>query len=621
MADIQVGVTEEAPINPILAQVEKINKAKTSPQTTPVKTDVPEKGVTESTSTKTITKTSGVTVIDDPKAVTFGSAIDAINAGVQQAAVISAEAIKSQQAVGDISTEAAKVVTNAAANTQVIDLTRRNAELEAQLDTSEVFKAAGGADRLVKLAEGRRKAVDDQLAKQEAIRENVDVDFTSDPLQWLQNKFTIGALGEEERVATATVKFYDTAISNVTALANNADVAITNTAVTMNKATIAAQQELIAQQASLKAAEFKMNAEEANAEKLAIMMSFSDKQMSAQVDKYKLGLMARSEEQQQQDRELRRKALEKDTKFDDTLVAGTIAGRIKIGVPVYEGSEPTLIEKQKQEILTSHKLGGTQRDTINSEYELGVGAVSPTPFQTASAITLSDPTKFTDKSNKSLTALSDSINTVQAASTGPQTGGFKLTAENYPNLVNSQVKADFEGYEAEIKTGDETNPNKAAPLAILMGMESTRNLPLVTNVLAPLITEDTVDVDTEKVIEMAFQAVKRRNNPEGTISFEEAVNGISMIYGAAITHNNTSQNRETLGLPLQQAYNAKMTLANLNAPDFLGTKGLMVSGVSFREETDLTDSTEVRALGVKMLSGIGGEKLIGFKDIARTQEK
>jgi len=47
MADIQPKASDETPINPILAQVERINKANTPPQTTPVQTDVPEEGVTE----------------------------------------------------------------------------------------------------------------------------------------------------------------------------------------------------------------------------------------------------------------------------------------------------------------------------------------------------------------------------------------------------------------------------------------------------------------------------------------------------------------------------------------------------------------------------------------------
>lgn len=565
--------------NPVLAQAEK------GQQAIQIKT-VP--GETVTSSSKTSSRVTTVAPIASPVGETLDSALSAINAGIAEMAKFTSQAIDIEKSAASVAEAAATAVANVAGADQTITAASNAAELKKQLDVKAVYDAMGGTAELVKLAEGLRVAQTDQLAKQEAVRANVDVDFTENPTQWLVNKLTVGALDEEASVASATVRKYQNAIANITSLASSTDQAITAAKVTVTEATLAAEQEKIAQVATINAAQYRLHAAKSNANEVALAMSASKDQVNSIVDKYKLQLAARSEENALAERELRRQAMEKDGNRDVTFVNGVLAGREWTGVPIYKGTDINLLKEQSDKILVERDLGGDSQEKVINQFEKGIGVVAPTPFETFEAYYVSDETKLTDGSNKALEALNETRLEVIAAA---NTAGVKLTKDNMPTMMNDAYKAKMDGYARQIKSTDESNPNRAAPLTILVAANSVKSEPLVATVFAHLIAGGVKDLTPEQVIEYSAAAIKTKRNPEGKVRLEAAVEGITTIYKQAIVYNNKTQDRERRGLPLQTDYKAK--LAGRLAGNSLINQKLAIN---------LADPVEVRAALLKMTS-------------------
>ena len=233
----------ETALNPILAQAQKVlNTVAPSSASSPLKTVE-----SDSSGTSTSNRVTSITQINSPSATTFESTIDGVNVGMADSARLTPLAIASEKEAASIAGATAEAVVSQSVNSNIIASIQGVAEIQAQLDTKRIFEAAGGVDELVKLATGMKVARDDQFAKQEAVRKNVDVDFSDNPIQWLVNKFTIGALGEEESVATATVQMYEQAIGNISSLASSTDRAINDVKITATVATLAAEKEKISQ--------------------------------------------------------------------------------------------------------------------------------------------------------------------------------------------------------------------------------------------------------------------------------------------------------------------------------------------------------------------------------------
>lgn len=600
-----------AEMNPIL-QAAGIQ----SPQQSPVPVKVPTQDETEeasqvapgetvSSSTTTKTKTTSVDTIDSPEAVTFEEATRAIDTGISEAKSLTEDLVTFISEQGNVSREAAKATVEAGKNAATVKKTEDVATLEAQARTKDIFNAAGGADELTRLAAARYAAQQDLLEKQNAVQENVDRDFWDDPVQGVIDYFTINALDEEVSVAARKLDMIDTAINNITSLGTKVDQTLDNVKQDVTVATIAAEQELLAQQATIKSAEWNLRASETGANKTRAWMQMSEKQMTATVDKYKLGLLKKSEEIQDQERKLRLKKLEEDSDFEDTYVAGVLRGRDKTLGTVYKGSDPELIKKQRNEILAGFKVGGDIRDRLNREYEVGVGAVKPTPFETYRAVSTINPARFTDRDNPALNALSASVSAVAEAANQP--GAAELTEDNAPGLINDRVKADFKAAHDVIKEGEENNPYQAPPLKVLVAQETLAQDPFIINTIKPLLTDEVDDIDTTQVVKLALAAVKTKDNPNGYMSLEQAVNSLTKLYGFATTYNNMKY-LEDLALPEQTKYNARLEgvyiPTNEDKSIFLQSAGTLVLDRAFPKDitVDLTDPVEVRNTFVKMLS-------------------
>lgn len=122
------------------------------------------------------------------------------------------------------------------------------------------------------------------------------------------------------------------------------------------------------------------------------------------------------------------------------------------------------------------------------------------------------------------------------------------TPEEQSSLFNETAKEVMIRHGKNIKSGDVTNPFHAIPLSALeIGFSSIQKDPLYTKVLKPAgITESRPD----KIVEQAIAGIQSR-----TISAEQAVDGLVLIYESAIDHNNTFEGGfQRIGLLNQGSY-------------------------------------------------------------------
>lgn len=569
-------------------------------------------------------RTTKSEIIDSPLAQSFDDTMVVINEGVAEAADLRAEGEKIAKDTASLHDLTAVAVRNQVGDAQTIRLAEDTAELKAQNDSAAVAEAIGADPKtLSKLSTEYKSALEVSLEKQKIVEENVNVDFTDDPLQYIANRFTIRDQMEEANVAAATAGKYKSAIANITGLASTVDKTFEDLKVTTTEATIAANSSAIAKQANLAAIESLKKANDSNALRVRESMDANQTEMATRVTQYRLGVQKVTDEELAKQRKSTQTALDQKMLSDSDYAKAVIRGRQKIGVPVYTGNDPETLRKQESEITLERSIKGEQSDRVNNLFQLGIGTVDPTPFQTLESIDLSDQTALLDDKNMAFSALKDSYDeSVQALNEA----GVKVTRESLSGAVNDTFLAKMKRYEKSIDSRDDRNPNRAKPLAYLLTAESVKDEKL-TGILTGLLSDDVKDIKADKVVAVAFSSVKTKYNPDGTITFEEALSGINAIYSLAIDQNNIGQDRENRGIPLQENYNARMKRAGIDLP-IEKMSGRLVSSMSaaFTSTTvDLTDPVALAELGLRILAPSQTEAGAGLLDIDnrinRTQEK
>jgi len=562
--------------NPILAQAQKVNSTVADPT---------------STASTVSTKVTEVTPIDSPLAVTFEDAMKAQTKGMQEQAAITEKQIAGQAEQGTLLSEVAHTVEAAAQNTVLIDRVKATSQLEADLDAKRVFKALGGPDELVRLSKEIRVAKADKEAKLKAVQENVDVDFSTDPTQWFVNKFTIGAMDEEYNVASARVRDLERNMKSITSLASSAEQALENLKVTETTGTIAAQAKLTAQEASIKAAGFELESQKTGAKQLELLKSMSKADVAAAVDGYKLGLIARSEEARLIDRAARDSKTKTADELLETWVDKTLIGLKAAGAKLYTGADPALIEEQRNTLKAGLKSGGKElKLKYDRAFNIGTGMERPTPFESYKSAVIYRSPGLIEGTNPALVSLDGIYQEILAENP-------EADATSVGKVTDARTVARFKMYDEEIKSGDTTNPNRAAPLSAIIKLPSVAGEPIVQSLLSDILSEEIIDLPPEKVLEYAIADIKTKANPEGQFTVDDVTEGFAAIYGSAVTQNNMLQERERLGLPLQKKYMAK--LGNIYSDKLLGFDALPRR---VYEAVDLTDKVAVKAAIVQLLS-------------------
>ena len=515
--------------------------------------------------------------VDSDAAIEFDEAIGAIREGIAESNVLLAKQKEITTDITSVQETKADAIENQADSKKVIVQQEQLAAMKAQNDARRIFEAAGGVDQLVKLAAAKKAATDEALVQLQEVADLTNVDINKDGFfDWLGAQFQLPFEQEEAAAALTQVKAADNAIDTVTAQVNNTQAALSKVQESKTTATVAALSDSIAQQAVIEASEARLKSQLTRAEALTQSMRMNAQQMDATIKGYQLGIQKEELKESKLDRKARRLEVGKSAEIDDAIVRNVQAGQVKLGIP--PGDRGT--------ILAMTKLKGESQLRAGSLFDIGSDSVVSTPADTFIAFNINKAASLLDKSNPALTAVKNAVGTTTESLTKL---GKKPTEAELKTAVNSQTLADFEGFEKKIKDGDETNPNVAAPLPALLEASLLKDSAFTKKVLAPLNLEK---ASPTHLVKLAVGAIE-----EGTISIEEAVQGINLIYTQAVVYNNVTQNRENLGLPVQKAYNTPIVLPGTIEAGRTGAAAIaprvLFTGYDYFFDTEFTDTEKV----------------------------
>lgn len=554
----------------------------------------PAVDTTVATSESVTTKTKRTTVEYPTEPGPALDVMSAIESGIAEASTLSKEIITSKGAKSEMQVAAGKLASDVEKNKSVAEIHKLQSTLEAERDAKQVYEAMGGSAHLVRLGKQLKEAQEISFKQQR------DVDkLVNEPglLGAVRRFLFLGGEVQESNVAQATVNKYTSAISNISALATGADKAIDAVKSTISDATIAATSKQLAQQAALKAELWNIQAEESNAERATAALNFSNHATQLRIEKYRILKQIADDEETRKIRELQRKKLEKDARFEETLVESAYKGYKKIGVPVPDKTDTVAMQQFSDEVLTSYKVPGPSQAKVIRAYELGTNQIAPTAAETFRALQAA-PSQLTDGKNRSYGFLNDIARdaTIQLNTDYNEGKIKKVTPEMRDEAINVTATNAWKNAEKAILSGDYNNPNKAEPLSILVGASrDLKDMPLVVKVLKPMFDSGVKDLDPEKVLEVATAAVSDK-----TLTFNQAWEGIAAIYQRAIVYNNESQGRTIRGFPEQIDYNAKIrSLGPRLNSYFFGLAGEQLSVTS--DIFDLSDEVQVKNLLLRFI--------------------
>jgi len=442
--------------------------------------------------------------------------------------------VQTQQAIAE------QGMADIVSNNQTIKLAEDNANLIAQSNTIEGFRAAGGSETqlaLMKELKQRGDTVSNLLEERRVDQENAGMletivraalgDLLPDP-----NKAAIGIALAQQQVTR----------DRITGLAKaTTQVAQTNalTKETYTNATIAANQNLIAARGAIKAAEYKIKNVFSNADIVDKVRGATAIEAELRLKAYQLeesiaakaaAAEARAFAKKQMARTLA-KWKAKDTSDEEleqlkiSLVARMHKGQADAGVPIDQLEDGDVL-----------LWGLEQRGSIGDKYkmylDLGTsptGQVGETPYETNAAYKLMGGALALQQAPgiKALNAMEQHL--ADSYSTG------KLP----PAANEAQVAADFNALAAKlmedkaklIVTGDTTNPLHAPSMEILKEHTAVKASPLYQKVLKDF---DLDVIDPNDILDKGAAGVVA-----GTIDIKEAVKGVVSLFTAAIGHNNS----------------------------------------------------------------------------------
>jgi hypothetical protein len=480
---------------------------------------------------------------------------------------------------------------------KVIKATASIASLEAQNDIIDSDEAAGGSERRKRLMEKLRVDQDRTLAAVKDYTDTADTKRTGiGILDGIINEFA--NIGNSFRVENAVLEQRATALaikqSNaaLTSVANSE--ALTRRAIT--DATIKAELAVIDAETTSK-----LSAQDiANAQTNADWVLRTQQADAASIANYRAIVEARSSEASREQRTADRKvalletqirisqAIEaKETKAVQLAIArnelelqtATNPGRIAALNTQNKDLVDRLTANEALKIQFSNSVNiakaafGLPPETADSVYynmtqatprireifaELyasGLKGAGNIVFETpASALAIKNALGA-DAS----TPVNDLLVTIEARAAEKLATVENIKAKpgtpEYDALINKTTAEMFAEYDANIKTGDATNPRQAPPMAVLGDMKSVKSLPTYQNVWK----ETVGDVADPKIImDLTVNAIAA-----GTISLEQGAKDIDALYTAAAAHNNTmGDSFRRIGAPEQTSYIVQMQIPN-----------------------------------------------------------
>ena len=567
--------------NPILDKAREKEKGIKPVTATPTDTTVANSAVSTPETPAESSKLQAVQDALSASTTRIVSSIAQLEAG-RQRTTVATEAITS--AIGDITS--AKQVTARAIS---------NADLQAQNATIEAFEVGGGTDMQVQLisqlAEDNKR-VDDILNERQALAEEDRFGTGIGIIDTAINQFNINLTNQQLKAATAQQVQTERQISNLSAATESFARVNSLTKKTINEGTIEANYAAIEAEGAIKRAEAELKNINSNATAMNNLVvadsrnvsnllsvfrlegeaedrilkkeraSFAKEQMAFQRKKFELELPAAKTALEQANLNLERSKkltpvqqaqaeqnlLASQKRFndlvatEDALVSSVQAGQSLAGIGI----------EDRETILFGLKRPGAAGAKYDRLLELG-GTPDPvlgqTPFEAKVSLGLVAPSGNVTPT-RGISVL-EQVNTLQAAKYKQAGARVPKDIETLESDFNQTARELSTVFQADIKTGDASNPYHAPPMSVLEQLSSVQNSSLYQLVLKPMEMKET---NPQTVMDAAISAVVAK-----TITPEQAATGINALFDAAALYNNTLQGGfRRVGLPNQSTYNTQL---------------------------------------------------------------
>ena len=504
-------------------------------------------------------------------------------------------------ATGDIGdkmlTAVSEVFTSRAIQSNVEDA----AELQAQNARIETFEALGGVGGLQSYMKDYASTAKEVQAAQNEVEEIRDAEYTGISLiDNIINDFRVGHSQSKLDAAENRLDNLDGIITNAATQTEGVSRAINQTKKTLNTASILAKNQENAALTAVAVGEQELKNIQNNATALETVMRSKGLAMDAHMKSFSAyntlqaaeqrkiefdqGVVEHNNrvEQYKEGREARGVALAtaklnldaatavqsdkipalratyqqtlkeyEDNLALETYVVGSInKGRAVMNLPPLD--VPAAIHGFTSSGATGerHRIWGN----IGSSAELSLGSTPADAARTLSAVSEEGFAVEDTPYTKILTQIQDKVITDRAPGTKPPKSVEEANAEF------NKAAAEFTvGQAAEVSGTD--NIYHAPPMAVLAEYEEVVTSPLYNLVLKP---RNLVEVDAAKIVDMSLAAVT-----EGTITLEEASQGIGAIFKSAVADNNIQKMYHRGGLLHQDTYNIKFKVPKSLAPQRL----------------------------------------------------
>lgn len=474
---------------------------------------------------------------------------------------------------------------------QIISLTAENADLKAQNTTINVFKASGGAEAQVERME---RLVVDSARVEELLNKKSDIvddEFTGIGL--IDSAINeIRSVRVDSQINAAVQERNQTVseISNISAATESANVTNSITRETLNSASIESGQKRIASVATLDGARLELENIHSNASSMSALSSADARFVENLISVYRLEGEAESRafqtEQIKFERErleIRKASLPKEVELADinlesarlNLESSKALGPAKQAAALnsFESAveDRRLVEAERSAIVDQVQRGqqltlGSNEDAATILFGIeqpgivgeayarlflaGTNKTNPvigsTPSEANNTLLLVDPNSNA-KRTKAINTIYNIRNVLTNRYAASPTGAPRDQATLDANF-NSEAVNYIAPYIQEIKLGDNSNPFQAPPMATLTSNSSVTRSALYRKILRPMSMQET---NHERIMEAAVNGFV-----SGTISSEEAAQGITDMFNTAAAYNSTFEGGlERVGLGRQTTYN------------------------------------------------------------------
>jgi hypothetical protein len=167
---------------------------------------------------------------------------------------------------------------------------------------------------------------------------------------------------------------------------------------------------------------------------------------------------------------------------------------------------------------------------------------------------------------------------------------------------NAFIAKEYAIHAANIKSGDESNPYQAAPMAVLAEYTAVKESSLYKTVLEPMAMKE---FDAKSIYKATLAGISAK-----TISIEKAAIGLETLFKTAALHNNETKLFQRAGLPMQESYTTEIIDPSVIPVGAIGaatgaalaTAALTTAAVVTAPATALVTAT---VLGASTLLGAG----------------